>query len=132
MDPISDFFISIKNAYLVKKERLFIPFSKMKFKIAKILEKHGYILEVAKKKKKWKKSEHLYLELRLKYNNGTPAFEGVRLISKPSRRIYLKKHEIKPVKSGYGISIISTSKGIMTGNEAKKLGVGGEIIAEVW
>lgn len=131
-DSISDFFIRIKNAYMVKKDRVFIPFSKIKFNIAKILENKGFILSVGKKKKRVKKTDLSYLDIKLKYNKGVPAFEDIKLISTPGRRIYVKKDEIKPVKSGYGISIISTSKGIMTGEEAKKKGIGGQIIAEVW
>lgn len=132
MDPISDFFIQIKNAYLVKKQRVVIPFSKMKFEIAKILEREKFILSANKKKKKKNKTQHLFIDIKLKYDNNTPGIEDIKLISKPSRRIYLKKDEIKQVKSGYGISIISTSKGVMTNKEAKKLGIGGEIIAEIW
>jgi len=131
-DPISDFFIRIKNGYLVKKDRVFIPFSKMKFSIAKILESNGFVLSVGKKKRKTRKSEHTFLDIKLKYDKNVPAFEDVKLVSTPGRRIYVKKDEIKPVKSGYGIAIISTSKGVMTGEEAKKKGIGGQIIAEVW
>lgn len=133
MDPISDFFISIKNAYLVKKDRVVIPFSKMKYEMAKILERKGFVSAVRKKKKiKTTGKEQLYLDIKLKYENDLPSFGDVKLISKPGRRIYLKKDEIKPVQSGYGILIISTSKGIITGDEAKKLGVGGQAIAQVW
>lgn len=135
MDTISDFFISIKNAYLVKKDRALIPFSKMKYEMAKILERKGFISGVRKKRKKGKNlesMEFLYLEIKLKYEDGTPAFNGVKLVSSPGRRIYLKKDEIRPVKSGYGILIISTSKGIMTGDEAKSLALGGQAIAQVW
>ena len=133
MDPISDFFIRIKNAYLVKKDRVVIPFSKMKYEMAKILEQKDFISAVRKKKKtKEKGYEQLFLDLKLKYDNGAASFNDVKLISRPGRRIYLKKTEIKPVRSGYGVLIISTSRGIMTGEEAKKLGLGGQAIAEIW
>lgn len=133
MDSISDFFIRIKNAYLVKKDRVVIPFSKMKYEMAKILEQKDFILAVRKKKKtKEKGYEQLFLDLKLKYDNGAASFNDVKLISRPSRRIYLKKTEIKPIRSGYGVLIISTSRGIMTGEEAKKLGLGGQAIAEIW
>lgn len=133
MDSISDFFIRIKNAYLVKKDRVVIPFSRMKYEMARILEQGGF-LGAVRKKKKLKKSgyEELFLDLKLKYESNEPAFSNVRLLSSPSRRIYLKKSEIRPVKDGYGILIISTSRGIMTGGEAKKLGLGGQAIAEIW
>lgn len=134
MDVISDFFIRIKNGYLVKKDRVFIPFSKVKFGFAKILEKNSFINSVTRKKRKKKgtNTPHLYLDIKLKYNDGLPAIENLKTVSTPGRRIYLKKNQIKPVKSGFGISIISTSKGIMTGDEAKKDGLGGQLIAEVW
>jgi len=96
------------------------------------LEKYGFVGEVNKKRKRIKKTMFKFIEIKLKYDNGTPAMEDVRLISTPGRRIYVKKDEIKLVKSGYGISIISTSKGIMSGEEAKRIGIGGQMIAEVW
>ena len=133
MDTISDFFIRIKNAYLVKKDRAVVPFSKTKYELAKILEKEGFISAVRKKKKiKKSGSEQLFLDLKLKYDDGAASFNDVKLISRPSRRVYLKKDQIKPVRNGYGILIISTSKGIMTGDEARKIGLGGQAIAEVW
>ncbi|MEK7203574.1 MAG: 30S ribosomal protein S8 [Patescibacteria group bacterium] len=133
MDTISDFFIRIKNAYLVKKDRVVIPFSKMKYEMAKILEQNGFVSAVRKKKKaKQNGYEQLFLDLKLKYDNGAASFNDVRLVSKPGRRIYLKNTEIRPVRDGYGILIISTSKGIMTGDDAKKLGIGGQAIAKVW
>lgn len=135
MDTISDFFIAIKNAYLAKKDRAVIPFSKMKYEMAKILERKEFVSAVRKKRKKGKNlesSEFLYLEIKLKYDDGKPALSGVKLVSKPGRRIYLKKDEIRSVRSGYGVLIVSTSKGIMTGEEAKSLGVGGQAIAKVW
>ncbi|OHB17688.1 MAG: 30S ribosomal protein S8 [Parcubacteria group bacterium RIFCSPLOWO2_01_FULL_40_65] len=133
MDTISDFFIRIKNAYLVKKDRVVIPFSKMKYEMAKILEQKGFVSAIRKKKKVKKAGfEQLFLDLKLKYNDTVPLFENVKLISRPGRRIYLNKNEIKPVREGYGILILSTSKGIMTGEEAKKMGLGGQAIAEIW
>jgi len=133
MDSISDFFIRIKNAYLAKKDRVVLPFSKMKYEIAKILEQNGFVSAVRKKKKIKKTGyEQLFLDLKLKYDDNEPPFSNVKLLSRPSRRIYLKKNEIRPVKDGYGILIISTSKGIMTGEEARRQSLGGQAIAEVW
>ena len=68
----------------------------------------------------------------LKYENGVGAIGGIKMISKPSRRVYVGKDDLKPIRNGYGISVISTSKGLMTGDDAKKAGIGGEIICEVW
>ena len=132
MDPISNMLIQIKNAQLAKHEQVLIPFSKNKFAIANILKKAGYVGELERKKKKAKKTEHEYLTLGLKYEEGRPALNGIKLISRPSRRMYIKASEIRPVQSGYGFSIISTPKGIMTSIEARKQKLGGEIICEVW
>lgn len=132
MDPIADMLIRIKNAQAVKGEQVVMPFSKVKFKIANILKEAGYISEVERKSKKAKKAEHEYLQLTLKYQDNQGAMSGVKIISRPSRRMYIKAKEIKPVRSGYGIAIISTSKGIVNSREAKKLDLGGEIICEVW
>jgi small subunit ribosomal protein S8 len=131
-DTISDMLIRIKNAQAVDKEQVVIPFSKMKFEICRILKEAGFIGEVEKKTKKDKKSEHNYLSVNLKYEEGHGALNGVKLISKPSRRMYIQAKDIKPVRSGYGIAIISTSKGLMSSVEARKNKIGGEIICEVW
>ena len=82
--------------------------------------------------KKAKKAEHEYLVLTLKYQNNHGVLSGVKIVSRPSRRMYVKAKDIKSVRSGYGLAIISTSKGIMSSKEAKKSGLGGEIICEVW
>jgi len=131
-DPISDMLIRIKNAQAVKGEQVVMPFSKVKLKIANILKEAGYVSEVERKNKKAKKTEHEYLQLTLKYQDNQGALSGVKIISRPSRRMYIKAKDIKLVRSGYGLAIVSTSKGIMSSREAKKLGLGGEIICEVW
>jgi len=109
-----------------------LPFSKMTLGIAEILKNKGFVGSIEKKIRKMKKSEINILGVELKYENGIGAIGGIKMISKPSRRVYAGKDDLKPVKNGYGISIISTSKGLMTGEEAKKTGIGGEIICEVW
>ena len=141
MDPIADMLIRIKNAQAVKGEQVVMPFSKVKFKIANILKEAGYVSEVERKKKTsakggpasgGKKTEHEYLQLTLKYQDNQGALSGIKIISCPSRRMYIKAKDIKPVRSGYGLAIVSTSKGIMSSKKARKLGLGGEIICEVW
>jgi small subunit ribosomal protein S8 len=135
MDPISDMLTAIKNALAVKKETVDVPFSKIKFEIAKILEREGFIERVEKEKKKIKKGKMKpkpFLQIRLKYENKMPAISGLKIISKPGQRIYLPYKRIKKVKGGYGIAIVSTSKGLMTDKEARKQKVGGEVICEVW
>ena len=109
-----------------------MPFSGIKFEIAKILKEAGFVSEVERKKKKFKKTEHGFVEIKINREGRGRFISGVKLVSKPSRRIYTKNSEIKPVMSGYGLSILSTSRGIMSGEEARKQNLGGELIAEIW
>ena len=118
----------IKNAQAVSKPTVSLPFSEFKYQIAKILEKEGFVAGVEKKGKKIKKT----LEIVLKYSQGSPAISGVKMVSRPGQRVYGNVKEIKPVKGGYGIAIISTSKGLITNKEVRKQNVGGEIICQVW
>lgn len=127
-DPVNDLFNSIRNALMVKKEKVSIPFSDFKFEIVKILEKRGLIEKVEKKKKKTKKT----IEIALKYVEKIPVISGLKRISKPGQKIYLPARKIKKVKGGYGIAIVSTSKGLMTNEEARKQNLGGEVICEIW
>lgn len=128
MDPISDMLIRIKNAQKAGHEAVSMPFSKFKFAIAKILEKNGYVGAILKRGKKIKK----FIEIDLLYKDKNPRISSIKRISKPGKRIYLSKGDMRPIRQGYGISIISTSRGLMTNKEAKKEGMGGEIIAEIW
>ncbi|HEY4484617.1 MAG TPA: 30S ribosomal protein S8, partial [Candidatus Paceibacterota bacterium] len=114
------------------KERVLVPFSRAKFDVAKILKENGLVQEIERKKKKVGKTEQVFLEVKLDLSRETMPIAGVKIFSKPSRRVYLGKKDIKPVVSGYGISIISTSHGIMSGQEARKNNLGGELIAEIW
>jgi len=128
MDPISDMLIRIKNAQAVLHPIVEIPFSNFKYELAKILAKNGFIGAVEKKGRKTKK----YIEITLKYKEGTPAISGLKKISKSGQRIYTNFKKIKKVKAGFGVAIISTPKGLMVDREAKKQKLGGEIICEVW
>lgn len=127
-DPIGDMIVRIKNGYRAKKESVVVPHSKVKENIAKVLEAKGYIGGFEKKGKKVKK----FLEIALKYKDETPALTGGRRISKPSRRLYAKSSDLKPVRHGYGMSVISTSQGLMSNEDARAKKLGGEIIMEVW
>lgn len=122
----------IVNAQARNHEEVSVPFSKMKYDIAEILKKRGFVEEVSKKKQKGRKSELDFIEIKLKYNDGVGAISSFKMVSKPSRRMYGGKRDLKPVRQGYGVSIVSTSKGLMAGDEARKAGVGGEILFEVW
>ncbi len=128
MDPIADMLTSIRNAQAVSKETVEVPFSKLKFGIVKILEKEGFIEKIEKKGRGVKK----IIEIKLKYEDKKSAISYLKRISKPGQRIYFKSQGLKPVRSGYGITIISTSKGLMTGREAKKKKIGGEVLCQVW
>jgi len=128
VDPITDMLNRIRNAQAVGKATVEVPFSNLKYEIARILEREGFIEKTEKKGKKVKK----FIEIVLKYENGIPAISGLKRISKPGQRIYLSYQKIKPVKGGYGIAIISTSKGLMTNKEARKNKLGGEVLCEVW
>ncbi len=127
-DPITDMFNRIRNAQAVSKEEVLVPFSNIKFQIASILKKEGFIGEIKKRKQNNKKN----ISIDLKYDKkGVPVTSQIKRISKPGQRIYLKSDQIKVIKGRSGISIISTPEGLLTGREAKKRGIGGEVIAEV-
>lgn len=132
MYPIGDMLAQIMNAQAVNKESVLLPFSKIKFEIAGILKSNNYCSSVEKKTKKTKKSEKEFMSIVLKYDSHGPAVGGFKLISRPSRRMYVKANQIKPIRSGYGISVISTSKGIMSSKEARKQKLGGELLFEIW
>jgi small subunit ribosomal protein S8 len=123
--------VQLKNAQSRGYAEMVLPFSKIKFEIAQVLKNKNFVSEVEKRKKKTKKTEFDTLAVGLKYENGVGAISEIKLVSKPSRRMYAGKGELKQIKSGYGISVLSTSKGIMAGDDAKKAGVGGEVIFEI-
>ncbi len=127
-DPISDMLNRIRNAQAVLKETVDIPFSNLKYEIAKILKKGGFVEKVEKKGRKIKRM----IEITLKYENKTSVISGLARISKPGQRVYFKAKKIKRVKEGYGIAIISTSKGLMVDKEARKEKLGGEVICKIW
>ncbi|MCX6759295.1 MAG: 30S ribosomal protein S8 [Candidatus Nealsonbacteria bacterium] len=128
-DPIADMLNRIKNAQAVSHPTVEVPFSNFKYEIAKILKKHGFIEKVEKKGRKVKRA----IVITLKYRDKTPAISGLKRVSKPGQRIYLDSTQIKRVKGGYGMAIISTSKGgLMIDKEARKQRLGGEVLCEIW
>lgn len=126
-DPISDLIIRIQNASRAKKTVVSLPYSNMKQAVAEVLEQEGYIASIDKKAKK-----EGILSLTLAYKNGAPTVQGVKRISKPSRRLYVGVRDIKPVKRGHGAVVLSTPAGVMSGKQAKAKNVGGEILFEIW
>jgi small subunit ribosomal protein S8 len=132
LDPISDMLNRIRNAQNAGHSFMTLPASKLKLAIARILEENNFVQEVEKSEVDNK--EILKIGLRYERENGKkfPAIQGIRRMSHEGQRLYIGKSDIKKVKNGMGISIISTSKGVMTGAKARQLGLGGEIICEVW
>lgn len=129
MDPIADMLIMLKNASMARKEMVAVSYSQLKMEIAKVLEKKGFIKEASHKGKKNKKIIEIILTYR---EDGTPAIIGIKKVSKLSKRVYLPVKKIKKTKQGFGIQIISTPKGILTDEEARKEKVGGEVLCEIW
>jgi len=128
-DPVGDFIIQLKNAGMVRKGTVSIPYSKLKHAIANKLVETGFIAEAEKHGKKVKKT----LEVTLKYEaTGAHQIQGVQRVSKPGRRLYLSVSEIFPVKFGKGKRILSTPAGILTGDEAREKNVGGEELFIIW
>jgi small subunit ribosomal protein S8 len=111
------------------KPRVSAPYSRMKLAIAEILAKEGYVSELKTVKNPLGGSS---LSIVLSYKNGRPAITGVKRISKPSRRMYMGVQDLKPVKRGYGLLVLSTPSGVITGKEAREKRVGGEALFEIW
>lgn len=134
MDTVANMLTMIRNAQVVAKPAVTVPYSGLKYDIAKILERKGFVLGVEKKSKKNKKSTKVFpcIEIALKYTQKIPAIAGYKKISKPGQRIYMASRDIKRIKQGQGIGIISTSKGLMTEYEARRQNIGGEMLCEVW
>ncbi|MEK7549287.1 MAG: 30S ribosomal protein S8 [Patescibacteria group bacterium] len=124
----TDLLIQLKNAQAVKKESIKVPYSKMDEEIVKILTANNYVGKFEKRGR----SPRRILDINLKYPNNEGAIQGIKFISKPSRRIYVGYKEIRPIKHGYGLMVLSTPQGIMAGGEAKKEKVGGEALFEIW
>lgn len=124
VDPISDMLTRIRNAYLVGKPEVILGTSKAKLAILAILKKHQYVGVFEAKDGK--------TTIVLNYTDQKPAIAAIERISRPGRRVYVKSDEIPTVLSGHGIALVSTSKGVMTGDEAKKQKLGGELICRVY
>ncbi len=128
-DPIGDMLTRIRNANRVKHESVEMPSSKMKIEIAKILKKEGYIRDF----RYYKFQNKFNLKIFLKYGEkNTNILKGIERVSKPGRRIYSSKENIEKVLGGLGISILTTSKGVLTDKEARTNNVGGEVLCRVW
>ena len=127
-DPISDMLTRIRNAQAVKKHEVVLPFSKIKYEIAKLLAREEYVNSVEKTKDKF---DMLRIELKYK-ENGDPMIEHIRRISKPGQRIYISADKLPRILNDLGIAVLSTSQGVMTNKKARRMKVGGELLFEVW
>ena len=127
-DPIADMLTRIRNAVAVKKPEVILPFSKVKFNIAKLLEKENYVRQV----EKLKIGQFDQIKIVLKYQDGQPVIKHIKRISKPGQKIYIGSQEIPRVLNGYGLAVLSTSKGILTGKQARQENIGGELMCEIW
>jgi small subunit ribosomal protein S8 len=127
-DPISDMLTRLRNAFAVKKRDVVLPYSNVKFAIAKILEREGFVSAV----EKVTQGSRAELRIALAYRDGAPALTEVRRVSTPGHRVYAKTADLPRVKSDIGIAIVSTPNGLMTNKEARSRKLGGEVICEVF
>ncbi len=128
-DPIADMLTQIRNALTAGQSTVDIPASRMKEEICAVLKAEGYVRDYTV----LDTGTHPRLRVELKYlEDRSPVIQGLRRVSKPSLRIYAHCDDVRPVRTGLGISILSTSKGIMTGKQARASHVGGEVLCEVW
>lgn len=128
MDSIADLIVRIKNASDAEKDSVTVSYSKIKAAILEVLEKEGFVKSVAKRGKKIHKS----IEVGLVYDQYGPRVKGVERVSKLSRRLYSGAADLKPLKQGHGMVILTTPKGIMTDREARKQKIGGELLFKIW
>lgn len=127
-DPIADMLTRIRNAVRARKTELVLPYSNFKASLARLLQKEGYISGVNELS-----GRHKSIQINLKYSTaGEPVIAGIKRVSKPGQRIYLPVDKIPRTNSGYGITVVSTPKGLLTDREARKERVGGEVVCQIW
>lgn len=126
-DPIADMLTRIRNAQMVSKKSVDIPASKLKTALASVMQQEGYIESFSTNDKEIKKT----LTIKLKYYDGKPVIDSLQRISKPSLRVYVESDNMPSIMNGLGIVVVSTPKGVMSGQAAAKLNVGGEILCSV-
>jgi small subunit ribosomal protein S8 len=130
-DPIADMLTRIRNGIQARHERVEMPTSKLKVEVAKILKSEGFISNykvIAAEDGKPQASLRVYL----KYSNGESVIRGIERVSRPGRRVYRGKEELPQVLGGLGLAIVSTSRGVLSGVEAERTGIGGEVLCQVW
>ncbi len=127
-DPIADMLTRIRNAQAVKILEVVIPFSRIKLLISQTLKNNGYVDNI----KEYFEKDRKFIKLTLKYINEKPRITEVKRISKPGSRVYVKSKNLHNYLNGFGVYVVSTSKGVMTDKEARKNNLGGEIICSIW
>jgi small subunit ribosomal protein S8 len=128
-DPVADFLARVRNAIQAHHSKVDVPASKLKLELARILKEEGFIANF----KPMEEEGHRFVRVFLKYsNNNEPVITDLTRISRPGCRVYVGRYEIPRVLGGLGINILTTPKGVMTGREARRQGVGGEVLCEVW
>ena len=128
MYTIGDFLIKVKNAYMAGKKEVEYPYSNTVIALAKILEKEGYLSKVSQEEKEGRKQ----VQIKLKYENKLPAISEIKLVSRPSIHRYINKSGLKKAAARHGIAVLSTSQGMMTNKQAQKVGVGGELVCQIY
>lgn len=128
LDQVADMLTRIRNGQMSGKSDVVLPFSKIKLAIAQILKKKGCVRAASI----YSEGNKNFLKVNLKYENGHPFIRGIKRISHQGQRIYVKKGAIPVVKNGFGFAIISTSQGVLTSDEAREKGLGGELVCEIW
>ncbi|MFQ5509686.1 MAG: 30S ribosomal protein S8 [Leptospirillia bacterium] len=131
-DPIADLLTRIRNANMRRHATLDMPASRAKENLLNVMVREGYLRSVERVTPGEGEKGHPTLKVGLKYVDGKPAIEGLKRVSKPGLRNYVAKDEIPWVQGGYGISILSTSQGLMTDKQARRAGIGGEVLCSVW
>lgn len=132
MDKISEMLTKIRNAQMAGHKEVTIRPSKFKLALAKILEEEGFIKSVSRDKDKEAAIRIILKYYQISNTEKVSAINGLKKVSKPGQRIYIKSKDIKKVKNKFGIAVISTSKGIMTGEKSRRMGLGGEYICKIW
>ena len=127
-DPVADFLARIRNAIRARHPKLDVPASKLKLEMARILKEEGYIANFKATEEEGRKVIRVYL----KYDGSDAAISNLSRISRPGCRVYVRRSEIPRVLGGMGINILTTPRGVMTGRQARKEGVGGELLCEIW
>src|SRR5579864_3616935 len=127
-DPVSDFLTRVRNAIKARHQKVDVPHSKLKVEMARILKEEGYISNFKATEEEGRKVLRVYL----KYDGEDAALSNLNRVSRPGCRVYVGRNEIPRILGGLGIVILTTPKGVMTGRQARKEGVGGEVLCEIW